>query len=348
MFKRRSKIINPTLWLMLLLPASIVSTAAHGERTYKWVDADGNVTYSNRMPPESIKRERQELNNQGRVVRVYSAPLTAEEKAEARRMAELAAEKKERARKRAIHDRSLLATYRNVADMEKAREDRISTIEALIHLTSSRVKSMQERLLLLSEEAAQYERSGKQLPFRLHSQITNLRDQIEHNRQFAKDKKIETGEIRRQFDADIARFRELTNDEPDSPRSGPSPLELAAKNPNIKLDRHDRTLLSTFSSVEDMLFARNEEIENIDLSIRQAYDRIDTMQARLAELSNNADEYEAGGELLPDNLLREMKQVMQEISDSESHLQDKRSLKQKVLDRFEQDIQRFRVLTASN
>ncbi|HSG10346.1 MAG TPA: DUF4124 domain-containing protein, partial [Gammaproteobacteria bacterium] len=86
---------------MLLLPASIVSTAAHGERTYKWVDADGNVTYSNRMPPESIKRERQELNNQGRVVRVYSAPLTAEEKAEARRMAELAAEKKERARKRA-------------------------------------------------------------------------------------------------------------------------------------------------------------------------------------------------------------------------------------------------------
>lgn len=348
MFKRRFKIIDPTLKLALVLPAIIASTTAHGDRAYKWVDENGNVTYSNRMPPESIKHERRELNNQGRVVKVYSAPLTAEEKAEAKRLAELAAKKKERARKRAIHDRSLLATYTNVADMEKARETKISTIEALVTLTRSRVKSMQERLLLLSEEAAQYERSGKQLPFRLHSQITNLRDQIVHNRQFAKDKKIEIEEIRHQFNMDIARFRELTADESTVARSGPSPLELAKNNPNVKLDRRDRTLLSTFTSVEDLLFARNEEVENIDLSIRQAYDRIDTMQAHLAELSNNADEYEADGELLPEKLLQEMKQVMREISNSESYLQDKRSLKQKVLDQFEQDIQRFRLLTASN
>lgn len=348
MFKRRFKMISSTLRLVLVLPAVIASTAVHGDRAYKWVDADGNVTYSNRMPPESTKHERKELNNQGRVVKVYSAPLTAEEKVEAKRLAELAAKKKERARKRAIHDRSLLATYTNVADMEKARETKISTIDALVHLTNSRVKSMQERLLHLSEEAAQYERSGKHLPFRLHSQITNLRDQIVHNRQFAKDKKVEVEEIRHQFNADIARFRELTDDEPATARSGPSPLELAKNNPNVKLNRHDRTLLSTFTSVEDLLFARNEEVENIDFSIRQAYDRIDTMQAHLAELSNNADEYEADGELLPEKLLREMKQVMREISDSESYLQDKRSLKQKVLDQFEQDIQRFRMLTASN
>ncbi len=207
---------------------------------------------------------------------------------------------------------------------------------------------MQQRLLILSEEAAQFERSGQQLPFTLHSQITNLRDQIAHNKQFSKDKAAEIIEVNHQIDRDIARYRELTAEEPKVARRGPTPLEIATNNPNVTLDRHDRTLLTTFSSVEDLLFARNEELENIDFNIRQAYDRIDTMQNHLAELSNNADEYEADGELLPDTLLMQMKQVMSEISHTETTLMDKRLQKQKVLAQFEKDIERFRMLTASN
>ena len=125
-------------------------------------------------------------------------------------------------------------------------------------------------------------------------------------------------------------------------------MEIASKNPEVILDRHDRTLLTTFTSVEDLLFARNEEIENIDFSIRQAYDRIDTMQSHLAELSNNADEYEADGEILPDSLVREMKQVMSEIAETERVLQEKRRQKQTVVSQFDRDIQRFEMLTASN
>lgn len=339
----------PTLRLLVILSTAMAATASYGEkRTYKWVDADGNVTYSSRMPPESTQHERKVINRQGRVIKIYSAPLTAEEKVEQQRLAELAAKKKERARKRAIHDRSLLATYSSVEDMEKAREDKISLIKSLMHLTNSRIKSMQQRLLILSEEAAQFERSGQQLPFTLHSQITNLRDQIAHNKQFVKDKAVEMKEVNHQIDRDIARYRELTAEEPTVAERGPTPLEIATNNPDITLDRHDRTLLTTFSSVEDLLFARNEELENIDFNIRQAYDRIDTMQNHLAELSNNADEYEADGELLPDTLLTQMKQVMSEISHTEATLMDKRLQKQKVLDQFEKDIERFRMLTASN
>jgi hypothetical protein len=340
--------MSKTLRPLLLLTAALMATTATAERAYKWIDAEGNVHYTSRLPPESVQHERKEINKQGRVVRVYSAPLTEEEKAEEQRLAELAAKKKERAEKRAIHDRSLVATYSNVEDMEKARKDRVSLTEALIHLTKSRIKSMQERLLMLSEEAAQFERSGKQLPFSLQSQISNLRDQITHNRQFSKDKAVEVVDINHQFDLDIARYNELTAEEPKVFKRGPTPLELASNNPNVTIDRHDRTLLTTFSSVEDLLFARNEEIENIDFSIRRAYDRIDTMQTHLAELSNNADEYEADGELLPDTLLRQMKQVISEVSETEQKLQEKRAQKQYILSQFEKDIQRFRMLTASN
>ncbi|MGB5260300.1 MAG: DUF4124 domain-containing protein [Gammaproteobacteria bacterium] len=339
----------PTLRLLVILTTASAAAATHADRrTYKWIDADGNVTYSSRMPPESTQHERKVINKQGRVIKIYNAPLTAEEKVEQERLAELAAKKKERARKRAIHDRSLLATYSNSKDMEKARDAKVSLIKSLMHLTNSRIKSMQSRLLTLSEEAAQFERSGKQLPFTLHSQITNLRDQIAHNKRIAKDKEAEVDEVKRQFAMDIARYEELTADEPQVVKRGPTPLEIASNNPNITLDRHDRTLLTTFSSEEDLLFARNEELENIDFNIRQAYDRIDTMQNHLAELSNNADEYEADGEILPDTLLVQMKQVMAEITETEALLMEKRVEKQKILGQFEQDIQRFRVLTASN
>ena len=333
---------------LLLLSALATGTAAHAERTYKWTDANGRVNYSNRMPPESVQQERREINEQGRVIKVYSAPLTPEEKVEAHRLAGLAAKKQERARKRAIHDRSLLATYSNIKDMKAAQKDKIFLIESIVHLTNRRIKSMQERLLAMSEEAAQFERSGKRLPFTLSSQISNLRDQIAHNKRFSQDKETETGNIRQQFKQDIERYTELTSDDVDSTRQGPTPLELASNNPKVTLNRHDRTLLTTFTSVEDLLFARNEEVGNIDFKIKHAYDRIDTMQTHLAELSNNADEYEVDGEVLPDSLVRQMKQVMSEISTTEQMLQKKRSRKQLLLSQFEQDIDRFKLLTASN
>lgn len=318
------------------------------ERTYKWVDSDGNVHYSNRLPPETSQIERKELNDQGRIVKVYSAPLTAEEKIEQQRLEDIARRRQERAEKRAIHDRSLLATYSSVADMEKARNSKIELVESLIKLTKSRIRSMQDRLLSLSEEAARFERSGRKLPFRLQSQIQNIRDQIVHNKDFVRDKEEETEQIKLQFASDIARYQALTSDKKAAKEKAPSPLELARKNPNVKLTRHDRTLLTTFSSIEDLVFARNQEIENINFEIRQAYERIDTMQGHLAELSNNADEYEADGEALPGSLIDQMKQVMSEIGETEQELHNQRTQKQRITDQFERDIKRFKLLTASN
>jgi hypothetical protein len=333
---------------LLVLPAVFIAASAAAERTYKWTDGDGNINYSNLLPPESSQHERKEMNEQGRIVKVYSAPLTVEEKIEAQRLAELALKKKKRAKKRAIHDRSLLATYSNVEDMEKARDDKVSLTRAMVHLTNNRIKSMQERLLGISEEAAQFERSGKNIPFSLQSQINNLRDQIASNKRFAKYKLAEAETIKHKFELDIARYRALTSDKPKVVRRGPTPLEIAVNNPNISLDYRDRILLTTFSSVEDLLFARKEEIENMDSSIRQAYDRIDTMQIHLGELSNNADEYEADDEPLPDLLINQMKRANSEISETEKLLQAKRLEKQQILEQFYEDIQRFRVLTASN
>lgn len=230
-----------------------------------------------------------------------------------------------------------------------ARDGKISAVESLIQLTQSRISSMQKRLLDLTEEAAKYERSGKELPLSLQRQITNLQDQITHNKNFSKDKELEMEGIKRQFESNIRRFSELTKDKPDSKAKQKqlAVLEAARNNPTVELNRRDRTLLSAYSNEEDLLFARDEEISNLDTLIQETYDQLDVMQQHLSELSDNAAEYENTGDVLPDNLLHQMKGLMAEITETEELLEKRRNDKQDLEKKYSIDIKRYRTLTAS-
>jgi chromosome segregation ATPase len=334
---------------LLLLPALLVASSAFGERMYKWVDEDGQVHYSNQLPPEATQRKREVINDQGRTVKVYQAPLTPEEKIEEKQLAEVELRKKELAQKRANHDRSLLATYSSKKDMYPARDAKISAVESLIKLTNSRIIAMKNRLLELTEEAADYERSGKQLPASLLSQISNLRKQIERNKEFVEDKKREIEDIRLQFEGDIKRYDELTSEKPDE-KAGKkqlSALEIAMKNPDLKLDRHDRTLLATYTTEEDLIFARDQEIGNINTSISDSSNLLDTMQNQLSELSDNASEYQDRNEIPPDSLLSKMKQLINEIDSTQTMLVQKRKEKLVIVEKFTNDINRYHKLIAS-
>ena len=343
------KLALHTLSHLLLLTALFPATGAFGERMYKWVDENGQVQYSNQLPPEASLRKREVINDQGRTVKVYQAPLTPEEKIEEKQLAELELKKKELAQKRANHDRSLLATYSSKEDMYPVRDAKISAVESLIKLTNSRIVAMQNRLLELTGEAADYERSGKQLPASLLSRISNLRKQIERNKEFVVDKNREIEDIRLQFESDIRRYEELTSDKPDAEKEKKrlTALEVAMNNPDLKLDRHDRTLLATYASEQDLIFARDQEIGDINASISDTSNLLDTMQIQLSELSDNASEYQNRNEIPPESLLSKLKQLINEIDSTQKLLDRKRKEKQAVVKRFTSDINRYHELMAS-
>jgi hypothetical protein len=194
---------------LVFLPAFLIATAVSAERTFKWFDEAGNVHYGDRVPPRYANKERRELNEQGRTVKVYAAPKTPEEKAKARRLAELETAEKEKNKKRAMHDRVLLATYSSEVDMLITRDGKIANVDALIQLTNSRIENSRKRLLKLETEAAEFERSGKPVPKILQNQITTSRIQIKENEAFVVTKEKEKQTISDQFSADISRFREL-------------------------------------------------------------------------------------------------------------------------------------------
>jgi hypothetical protein len=141
---------------------------------------------------------------------VYERAKSTEEKAEAARLAAIEEEKQREAEKRAVHDRSLLATYSSEEDMLLARDGKLASVDALVQLTHSRIESAETRLREYAAEAAEFERSGKPVPAVLQEQIRTARELIAENREFIQEKETERQEITARFNADMIRYRELT------------------------------------------------------------------------------------------------------------------------------------------
>jgi hypothetical protein len=196
---------------LILLPALLSAGESLAERIFKWVDEKGEIQYGDRVPPQYASRERSVIDDQGRTVKVYEAPKSPEEKAEAQALMKQQAEAKKLNEQQAVRDHSLLSTYSNEEDMLQARDGKVASVETLIQLTNSRLESMQKRLDELTNDAAEFERSGKKLPDGLVNQMKNIKEQIHHNEEFLKAKQEEKEEIALRFDDDIKRYRELTS-----------------------------------------------------------------------------------------------------------------------------------------
>jgi hypothetical protein len=198
---------------LLLLPMLLSGGEALAERIFKWVDENGEIQYGDRVPPRYATKERSVIDDQGRTVKVYEAAKSPEEKAEAQALKKQQAEAKKLAEQQAVRDHSLLSTYSSEEDMLQARDGKMASVETLIQLTNSRLESMQKRLNELTNDAAEFERSGKKLPEGLVNQMKNIKEQIQHNEDYLKTKQVEKKEIANKFDEDIKRYRELKSDQ---------------------------------------------------------------------------------------------------------------------------------------
>ena len=331
----------------LLLPALLCNSSAFAERTFKWVDNEGHVHYGNRVPPEYAKQERKVINERGRTIQVYDAAKTPEQWEKQQQLKEEAARNKVLAEKQAVQDRSLLATYSSEQDMLLAKNSKIASVDALLHLTNSRIVSMQERLHKLTEEAATYERSGKALPLSLKSQLENLRKQITTNEAFIKKKELERTAINNQFDADIARYIELTADIPDSrpAKERHAQIQTAKNRQQLDLSRNDQLLLTTYKEESDLILTRDQKLSSLDELIVLTQTRLQSLQIEMDELSDNADEYESRSKKVPEGLQGRMKNVLENIQQGEQLIILKQQEKKQLEQQYNEDLKRYRMLT---
>ena len=161
----------PVLILLLLL----IAAPAAGQTVYKWVDEDGNVHYSQTLPPDKVQQQHDKLTAEGLLAeRIERAPTPEERKALER---ELEALRQEQARQRRQQqqDQMFLATYPTEADVKRSFDVRRDTLQSERQTVESLIDENRQNFNELILQAAAHERRGETVPAHLGDMISNSR-----------------------------------------------------------------------------------------------------------------------------------------------------------------------------
>lgn len=186
-----------------------------GLRIKKCQDANGEWHYGDTADVACAKSKIIEITDTGVETKEIAAPLTAEQLKE--RAAQQAAAKKQE--QRAERDRLLLSMYASESDITYVRDRKIADIESQIQASRDTVKSLQATLLRLQSEETRQKAKNKGEAADTAKIITNTQSQIATHEASIKDRQKEEDVIRKQADADLARYREL--------KKNPSPPVVA-------------------------------------------------------------------------------------------------------------------------
>ena len=202
---------------ILLVVAAIALPSvgsAQKKKLYQWRDANGQVHFSETVPPEYANRDRVIVNDQGVRVGFEEGEITQEEAAAARARQAPAEADKQAKEEIARHDRMLLETYISVADIEDLRNRRLELLESQIKLTEVYLGNLRKRLVDLQLDANNFKpystrADAPQIPEPLARDISQTTSSISLYEQTLARTRADQSALKKSFDDDIARFREL-------------------------------------------------------------------------------------------------------------------------------------------
>lgn len=191
-----------------LLLAASVAFAAAGKPTYKWVDKNGVTHYGDSIPPEYASQGHAELNDQGVPMRETARQLTPEE-------AEIAQRKAAEETRRRQHDAFLMNTYTRVADIEQLRDERVALVQAQLELARGSLAGADQRLAALEQRFRNFRpyskgANARRLPDQLAEEAVRALSDRRSMQETLARREAEIGGLRAEFEADIARYKELT------------------------------------------------------------------------------------------------------------------------------------------
>jgi len=186
----------------------LCATPAHA-KMYKWVDDNGQIHYSDKVPTQYLKKHREVLNEQGATIKDIKRALNEEEKAELRRKEKARKEKEKLQLEQQRRDRILTDTYTTERDLVAARDARLEAIDSQINLAESIVKDSTSKVESTEKLIAQLKAEGKQVPDTAFAKLEREHRQLATQKEVAEKHRLKRKQIVEQFDGYIVRFREL-------------------------------------------------------------------------------------------------------------------------------------------
>lgn len=199
-----------TILFSALASLLVLSLPASAGKLYKWVDEKGNVTYSDKVPPDAAKLARKEMNEKGVTVKQVARAKTQEELAAEAAQRVVDAENAKLAEAQAQADRALMQSYTTEADLMRARDQELSVLDANIVTAKLTMGSQEKNLSDLLAHAADYERNKKAIPKSVADSIAHVRAEIEAQQKSLVDRAAAKDGVRKDYAAKLLRWRELS------------------------------------------------------------------------------------------------------------------------------------------
>jgi hypothetical protein len=208
--------VKPILLSVLLINAAlcVFSNPTNAGQLYKWIDENGQIRYSDRLPADQVRKKHQQLNPQGVVLNTTEAAKSKAELA-AEAAARLKLEKEQAAQARLDElqyqrDQVLLLTFSNEKELGLARNDRIEVLDSVIQLINNSLLATQHTLQRLQTSADEnYLSRGKEVPGGLAQKIEHFTRKMEIRNEQLESKMLDREKINEQYEADLARYRLL-------------------------------------------------------------------------------------------------------------------------------------------
>lgn len=121
-------------------------------------------------------------------------------------------------------------------------------------------------------------------------------------------------------------------------------LQEAEERKKAAKRRQDLILLQTYTTENDLLLAKQQNLRAIDAIIELTDGNTNVLKDDLKELEKNAADFERSGEKPPAQLITDMDNLKRQIKDNQEFIEKKKLAKQQTSDKFDADLRRFREL----
>ncbi len=198
---------------------------AQKQKVYRWVDADGNIHYTESLPPDYKDTGHDVLNEQGMVVDEnqrltpqQAADSKSEDEVKAEEAAELPRDSSGLPRPKPLYteaekqqrmDNFLMLRYESEQEITDAMEVEIKQLNYDRRLIEGSQASIEESWRGQVREAANRQRAGQAVDGGVQREIAKLRGEMGQNRRELEALEAREQKIRADFQAQLERYRFL-------------------------------------------------------------------------------------------------------------------------------------------
>jgi hypothetical protein len=179
----------------------------NSEAFFRCRDEKGHFIMGQSIPAECMDADVDVLDKTGRVVRTIPGRRSQEQINQQKADSDAVQAAAQR-------DRTLLATYLSVADIERLRDSRLEQLDQQVLVTRQYITNLRARETRLMQDVQRYrpyssKTNAPALPEALAAEIVNTVNGLQVYEQELAKNMGDQQQLRAEFDADITRFKEL-------------------------------------------------------------------------------------------------------------------------------------------